>query len=80
MRALYFKEAVKKYGASKACNLVFEMRVHDVTDMSGKPLAVLGQIKTNCGHDAFLQLKKEYSTTVKKYGEGAMFELVLVSE
>ena len=43
-------------------------------------IAVLGQIKTNCGHDAFLQLKKEYSTTVKKYGEGAMFELVLVSE
>ena len=80
MRKLFFKEAVKKYGASKKCDLTFEMRVHDVTDISGKPLAVLGQIKTNCGHDAFLQLKKEYSTTVKEYGEGAMFELVLVNK
>lgn len=48
MRELFFKEAVKKYGASKKCDLTFEMRVHDVTDISGKPLAVLGQIKTNC--------------------------------
>ena len=80
MRELFFKEAVKKYGASKKCDLTFEMRVHDVTDMSGKPLAVLGQIKTNCGYDAFLQLKKEYSTTVKKYGEGATFELTQVNK
>ena len=80
MRELFFKEAVKKYGASKKCDLTFEMRVCDATDLSGKPLAVLGQIKTNCGHDAFLQLKKEYSATVKKYGEGAMFNLVLINE
>ena len=80
MRELFFKEAVKNYGASKKCDLIFEMRVYDVTDLSGKPLAVLGQIKTNCGHDAFLQLKKEYGATVKKYGEGAQFELVLINE
>ena len=80
MRELFFKEAVKKYGASKKCDLTFEMRVCDVTDESGKPLAVLGQIKTNCGYDAFLQLKEGYSATVKKYGEIAMFELTQVNE
>lgn len=76
MRELYFKEAVKKYGASKVCDLVFEMRIVDATDTDGKPLAVLGEIKTNCGHDAFLQLKKEYSATVKSYGADAIFELL----
>ena len=76
MRELYFKEAVKKYGASKVCDLVFEMRVVRAEDTTGKPLAVLGKIKTNCGHDAFLQLKKEYNAEVKKYGPGAMFELL----
>lgn len=76
MRKLYFEEAVEKYGASKVCDLVFEMRIVDATDTDGKPLAVLGEIKTNCGHDAFLQLKKEYSATVKNYGPCAMFELL----
>lgn len=76
MRELYFKEAVKKYGASKVCDLVFEMRVVNATDTDGKPLAVLGEIKTNCGHDAFLQLKKEYQAEVKKHGADAMFELI----
>lgn len=80
MRELFFKEAVKKYGASKKCDLTFEMRVVRADSIDDKPLAVLGEIKTNCGHDAFLQLKKEYSATVKKYGEGAMFELVLINE
>lgn len=77
MRKLFYKEAVKKYGASNKCDLVFEMRIVNATDTDGKPLEVLGEIKTNCGHDAFLQLKNEYSETVKSYGPDAMFELVM---
>lgn len=76
MRTLFFKEAVEKYGASKVCDLTFEMRIVNATDTDGKPLVVLGEIKTNCGHDAFLQLKKEYDATVKSYGPYAMFELL----
>lgn len=77
MRELYFREAVEKYGASEMCNLVFEMRIVNATATTSEPLAVLGEIRTNCGHDAFLQLKKEYSAVVKKYGTDAMFELQL---
>lgn len=77
MRELYFKEAVEKYGASEVCDLVFEMRIVNATTTDSKPFAVLGEIRTNCGHDAFLQLKEEYSATVKKYGTDAMFELQL---
>lgn len=75
MRKLYFKEAARKYGASKVCDLTFEMRIVDVTAIDSKPLAVLGEVKTNCGRDAFLQLKEEYGAKVREYGEGAMFEL-----
>ena len=75
MRKLFYKEAVKKYGASNKCDLTFEMRIVNADNVCGKPLAVLGEIETNCGHDAFLQLKEEYSEIVKSYGPGAMFEL-----
>lgn len=77
MRKLYFKEAVEKYGASKVCDLTFEMRIVHATATDNKPLAVLGEVKTNCGHDAFLQLKEEYSAKVREYGEDALFELQL---
>lgn len=75
MRELFFKEAIEKYGASTKCDLTFEMRIVRADDIDGTPLTVLGEVKTNCGHDAFLQLKKEYATEVKKYGPSAMFEL-----
>jgi homoserine acetyltransferase len=77
MRKLLFKEAIKKYGASNKCDMLFEIRVVRATDTDDKPLAILGEVKTNCGHDAFLKLSKEYESVIEKHGSDAILELLL---